>query len=282
MNKILIKYKFRFSLVLVLSLILFLSFENKVKTIDVNECAIVNNVFENGERLVYKLYYNLGFIWIPAGEVVFNVKENSNSYEMTAAGKTYKSYEKIFKVNDYYYSNVDKETLFPKSFVRIIEEGNYLLYDSISFDQKRNIVMSFHGKTKEEAKPKIHKVNECMQDMVSNIYYMRNLNTDNLNKGDKISVKMFFDKEVFPIDIVYSGKEEKDIKDLGIFRTLKLRPDVVAGNVFKEGDKMTLWVSDDSNKLPLLIESPVSVGSVKAVLKSYSGLKYKLDSEIID
>ena len=282
MNQALRRIKIRFLFTLVLSVVLFLSFENTSKTIVVNDCEITNNVFANGEKLVYKLYYNLGIIWIPAGEVVFTIKENSKSYEMTAIGKTYKNYEKIFKVNDYFYSNVDRETLFPKNFVRIIEEGNYKLYDSIYFDQKRNIVMSFNGKTKEEARPKIHRVGECMQDMVSNIYYMRNLNTDNIKKGDKIAIKMFFDKEVFPIDIVYNGKEKKDIKDLGTFRTIKIQPNVVAGNVFRDGDKMTLWISDDANKLPLLIESPVSVGNVKAVLKSYTGLKHRLDSEIID
>ena len=63
---------------------------------------------------------------------------------------------------------------------------------------------------------------------------------------------------------------------------MRIYPDVVAGNVFKDGNQMTLWVSDDANKLPLLIESPISVGSVKAVLKSYKGLKYNLDSEIYD
>ncbi len=282
MNHTIFRFKIPFFFILLFSFGLFLSFERTVKTTEINNCSITNNVFENGEKLVYKLYYNLGIIWLPAGEVIFTVEENGNNYELKAIGKTYKSYEKIFKVNDYYYSNVNKKTLFPNNFVRIVEEGNYRLYDSISFDQKRNIAMSFHGKTKEEAKPKVHQIGQCMQDMVSNIYYMRNLNTDNMKKGDKIAVKMFFDKEVFPIDIVYSGKENKEIKDIGKFRTVKIYPDVVAGNVFKEGDKMTLWISDDANKIPLLIESPVSIGSVKAVLKSYKGLKHELSSEITD
>jgi hypothetical protein len=49
---------------------------------------------------------------------------------------------------------------------------------------------------------------------------------------------------------------------------------VIAGNVFKDDAKMTVWVSDDQNRIPVLIESPVSVGSVKMVLKEYWGLKY--------
>ena len=32
---------------------------------------VVNNAFQNGEELVYKIYYNLNFVWIPAGEVTF-------------------------------------------------------------------------------------------------------------------------------------------------------------------------------------------------------------------
>jgi hypothetical protein len=261
-------------------MLILLSFNRTAKTVISDDCSISNSVFQHGEKLVYKLYYNWGLIWIPAGEVIFTVKESDHTYEMKAIGKTYKSYESIFKVNDYFYSKVDKKTLFPKNFVRIVEEGNYRLYDSISFDQARNIAVSYHGKTKESAKPQIHVVNQCMQDMVSNIYYMRNFHTDDMNKGDKFAVKMFFDKEVFPINVRYDGKEKKDIKELGKFNTIRIIPDLVEGNVFKKGDYMKLWVSDDKNKIPLLIESPVSVGSLKAVLKSHSGLRYTLDSKI--
>ncbi len=245
-----------------------------------DQCGIVNSTFQGGEKLVYKLYYQLGFIWIPAGEVIFTVKDVGSAYEMRALGKTYSTYESIFKVNDYFYSKVDKETMLPRNFVRIVEEGKYRLYDSVSFDQKRNVAMTYHGKTKETAKPQFHKLNNCMQDIVSNMYSVRNIQTSNLKKGDQIELDMFFDKAVFPLNIQFGGKETKDIKGLGGFKTIKMTPDLVGGNVFKDGDKMTLWVSDDLNKIPLLIESPVSVGSIKAVLKSYSGLKYDLSSKI--
>ena len=39
---------------------------------------------------------------------------------------------------------------------------------------------------------------------------------------------------------------------------------------------MNIWVTNDGNKLPVLIESPLSVGSAKAVLKSYKGLRHHL------
>nr|HRO73131.1 DUF3108 domain-containing protein [Saprospiraceae bacterium] len=73
---------------------------------------------------------------------------------------------------------------------------------------------------------------------------------------------------------------KKQIKDLGKFNTVRINPEVVSGNVFKKGDKMQIWVSDDDNRIPLQLESSVSVGSVRMVLKSYKGLKYPLSSKV--
>ena len=258
----------------------FLSFTFSTKAVNPYQCDTENVSFAGGEKLVYKLYYNLGLLWIPAGEVTFTVRENKENYELKAIGKTYKTYESIFKVNDYFYSKIDKKTLLPQNFVRIVHEGNYTLYDSIRFDQKNNLAFTYHGKSKSEAKSSVHKFNTCMQDMMSNLYYMRNIDLSEMKKGDKIGTKMFFDKEVFPINIGYDGQEVKNIKDLGDFKTLRIVPDVVEGSVFKKGDHMTIWVSDDSNRIPLLIESPITVGSVKAVLKSHAGLRHKLDASI--
>jgi hypothetical protein len=109
---------------------------------------------------------------------------------------------------------------------------------------------------------------------------LRNVEMAQFKKGDAIKTKMVFDKEIHPIKITYSGKEKKEIKGMGSFNTLRFHPEVVAGNVFKKGDQMTVWVSDDDNKLPLMIESPVSVGSVKVVLKNYKGIKHELLSKI--
>lgn len=242
-------------------------------------CSTANNTFGNGEVLTYKVYYNLGLIWIPAGEVEFSVKENTDTYEMKAIGKTYSSYESIFKVNDYFYTKVDKETLLPTNFVRIVEEGNYRLYDSISFQQDKNMAFSYHGKTKNSTTAHLHKWDGCMQDLVSNLYKLRTTDYSNFKKGDNMNIQILFDKEVFPIGVAMGGKEKKHIKGLGKFNTIALKPEVVVGNVFKKGNKMSVWISDDGNKIPLMVESPIAVGSLKMVLKSYKGLRYPLSSK---
>jgi hypothetical protein len=268
------------SLMLLTGYFVFSAFEAAPLPMATESCSMANTAFKAGEKLVYKMYYNWGIIWVPAGEVNFEVTESKDHYEIKAVGQTYKSYENIFKVNDYFYTRVDKKTLLPAGFVRRVEEGNYRAYDSIYFDQARNMAISFNGKTKESTKSQVFRFDDCMQDLISNIYFLRNMDTKVFSGNAKLEIKLFFDKEVYPVSMRYEGKENKEIKQLGHFKTLKIVPDLIAGNVFKKGDNMTLWVSDDNNHIPLMIESPVSVGSVKAVLKSYSGLKHGLDSEI--
>ncbi|MDF1694899.1 MAG: DUF3108 domain-containing protein [Saprospiraceae bacterium] len=239
-----------------------------------NPCIIENTSFEGGEELVYRVYYNWKIVWIPAGEVRFRVQDKGDVYLLEAVGKSYTSYDNFFRVNDYYATTVDKETLKPLTFVRYIEEGNYRKYDSLSFEQNVGLVQSYNGKTKATAKHKEFEIDSCALDLLSVMYTLRNTNVDAYQPGEFLDIIMFIDEERYPIHVVYEERESKKIKGLGKYSTLKIKPELVVGNVFKKGDVMNIWVSDDENKIPLLIESPISIGSVKAVLKSYSGLRH--------
>lgn len=44
--------------------------------------------FQHGEQLTYKIYYNLNFIWVPAGEVTFRVLDEGTQYHYQAKGTT--------------------------------------------------------------------------------------------------------------------------------------------------------------------------------------------------
>ena len=110
--------------------------------------------------------------------------------------------------------------------------------------------------------------------MISVLYYMRNVNFDQLHIGESMPIDVFLE-EKYPLSVRVLGKnEEKRIKGLGEQQTHVFSPEVVAGEVFSEGTQMTIWVSADENKIPLMIESPVRIGKVKAVLQEYKGLRY--------
>ena len=59
-----------------------------------------------------------------------------------------------------------------------------------------------------------------------------------------------------------------------------IQPELIAGEVFDEDSYMTIYVSADDNRLPLVIESPLIVGKMKAVLYDFKGLKYDLDAKL--
>ncbi len=245
-------------------------------------CRSENVAFQAGEEIVYKMYYNWNFVWLSAGEVVFSVRDNGTTYHISAHGQTYKSYEWFYRVRDKYDTYIDKETLLPLVSIRDIQEGGYRLYDRVEFDHKAGKAVSLRGKTKESAKKTVYDIDSCMHDLLSIVYFCRNIPFDQIPKDYEIPIKIFMDKEVWPLQVHYRGKEAaKKIKGQGKFKAIHFTPDVIEGGYyFGEGTNMHIWVSDDANRIPLMIESPVSVGSVKAVLKSYKGLRYDMDARI--
>ncbi|MEM1319060.1 MAG: DUF3108 domain-containing protein [Bacteroidota bacterium] len=250
-------------------------------TVNTEPCFMENTAFEVGEQITYKLYYNWNFIWLSAGEVVFTVAEDGSQYHLSAAGRTYKTYEWFFKVRDYYDTYIDKESLLPQLSIRNVHEGKYRLYDKVSFEQEKKKAVSMRGKTKEKTVRSEYNIDECMHDVLSIIYYTRNINFQGYESGQNFPIKIFMDKEVWPLKVHYKGRvPNKKIKGRGRFNTLQFSPEVIAGTVFKKGTEMNVYVSDDQNRIPLMIESPVSVGSVKAVLKNYEGLKHPMEAKI--
>ncbi len=242
--------------------------------------TVINNAFQNGEQLVYKIFYNLNFVWIPAGEVTFHVTDEGSRYHFSAEGKTYSSYEWFYKAYNKLDSYVDKSTFLPQTSIRWVAENRYKLYDKVHFDQKARLANFERGDTKDEVKLRgSMKLEDAMHDMLSAVYYSRTIDYAKAKTGQDFPMKVFLDESTYSLRYRYMGVEEKKIHNLGKYSTIKIVPQLVAGNVFSENSQMKIWATNDDNRLPLMIESPVSVGSVKVVLKSYSGLKHPLSSK---
>jgi hypothetical protein len=88
---------------------------------------------------------------------------------------------------------------------------------------------------------------------------------------------MFLDNQVYNLYIRYLGKEVIKTK-YGKFRAIKFKPLLIKGTIFEGGEKMTVWVSDDPNHIPLHVESPISVGSVKVDMLDFRNRRSPLSS----
>jgi hypothetical protein len=77
----------------------------------------------------------------------------------------------------------------------------------------------------------------------------------------------------------FLGYEDIDTK-FGIVPTMIFRPLVQSGRVFKEEESLTVWISNDDNKLPIRIKASLAVGSIKADLDAFKGLKYSFKVKV--
>jgi hypothetical protein len=237
-------------------------------------CGLKNFAYQSGEKLTYKVYYNVSFMYVGAGEVTFQTDlEQLNGqtvYHITGDGHTYHSYDWIFKVRDRYETFIDTATMLPLRFIRKVNEGDYHKYNLVSFDHSRHTATSLKG---------TYQVPDCIQDVLSAVYYARNINFRKYQPGDKIPFSMFLDDEVYHIYIRYLGKEAVATR-YGKFHAIKFSPLLIKGTIFEGGEKMTVWVSDDQNRIPLRINSPITVGSIKVDLIGYQNLRNPFSSLI--
>lgn len=237
-------------------------------------CGISNKCIKAGEQLNFRVYYNLNFVWVPAGEANFTTTQETwngrQVFHITGDGRTYKSYDWIFRVRDKYETFLDTETLLPYKFIRNVDEGGHKFTNHVVFDQAQGKAVSG---TKNFTVPK------CVQDVLSAIYYARNINYNSYKAGAKIPFSMFLDDQVYNLYIRYLGKEKIKTK-YGTFNAIKISPLLIKGTIFEGGEKMAVWVSDDENHIPLRVDSPILVGSIKVDMMGYSNLKYPLSALI--
>ena len=59
------------------------------------------------------------------------------------------------------------------------------------------------------------------------------------------------------------------------------QPLLIKGKVFEGGEKMTIWITDDSNHIPVRVETSLTVGSIKMDLMHYKNLKHPLTSLVV-
>jgi hypothetical protein len=235
-------------------------------------CGIRNTSFKEGEEVSYTVYYALAGIYVPAARAVFTNKiETLNGrpvYHIVGDGRTLPSYEWISKVRDRYESYIDTATMQSLKFVRDVKEGTYKKYENVTFNRSANTAVNSDG---------VFKVPDCVHDVVSAMYFARNLDFSKYKTGDKIPFSMFIDNETYELYLRYLGKETIRTR-FGRFKTIKFKPLLVEGTVFKGGEQMTVWVSDDPNRIPVRVESPIVFGSVKIDMMSYKNLRHPLTS----
>ncbi|HET9570427.1 MAG TPA: DUF3108 domain-containing protein [Bacteroidales bacterium] len=246
-------------------------------------CSVNNDLLVPGERLDYQLYYNVGFVWIPAGTCEFRVRNalynKKPAYQLSAQGKSHKSFDVFYRVRDTLISYVDTQTLTPFRAIKYTHEDNWNGIDDFTFRKVNgdwNITTRL--KRKHGWKPPEESVStRCGFDIVTSIYRLRCFaSADMYVKGKRLDIPVRLDDGEYMVHLTYLGKERVKLFGDGYYNAHTFTLSMIEGNIFKRGDLLKMWISDDKNRIPLLIESPIRVGFVKALFRGGENTKYPI------
>ncbi len=244
-----------------------------ISFIALNTTAQSHQAYDGGEWFKFRIHYgmfNASYATLEVKETTF---KNKPVFHVIGKGKSTGLLHLFFKVDDNYESFINKENGAPLRFIRQIDEGGHTRDIQIDFDHNSKTAYVFNRKhNTRDTFP----IQENVHDMLSSFYYLRNnLDVDNLAPGEMMTLNLFFGDESHDFKLKFLGREVVKTK-LGNIAALKFKPYVLAGRVFKEKESLTIWVSDDKNRIPVKIKADLAVGSLDADIDAFKGLKHPL------
>ena len=261
-------------IILILALILMtaLSIQAQDTTKTINFRNIPNNAFKAGEKLDFDINY--GFI--NAGTATMYVEPNTSNlngrdcYLVKLNITSSPSFEFIYKFNELYKSYLDKQGLFPWMTEQDKTEGKDYKYMKTEFVQDNQTAIITERNANSEEKKKEVKIDLYTLDEIGAFYYARTLDMSGRQPGEVTILSYLAKDEVKELKIKYLGKENVETA-AGNFRCVILQPMLKESSLASKVDDVTVWITDDENKIPVKIQMKIIIGAVKIELKSYQG-----------
>ncbi len=231
--------------------------------------------FGRGEIINYKVHYGL----LNAAEATVETGgglEQVNSrpcYKATVSGRTTGSFDFFLRIRDQWRAYIDTASILPIRAQRDIAEKNYRKRETVDFDQTKDLA-DVQDHTHNERKS-VKVANNCLE-LVSGFYYLRTLNFERMKPGDVVRMPGYFDGDNFLLEVVFKGRQVVETK-AGDIRTFKLVPKMPDNKLFKGENAISVYFSDDQNKIPVLFQAEMVVGSVKVDMYRCRGLKGRLN-----
>ncbi len=243
-------------------------------------------LYHVGEILNYRVSYKAKMF--PNTEIgtvdITTTQERNDSasfYKVQGIGRTLPTYRWFYNLEDIYTIWVDSATLRTSRFTCDNHEGDYTFESQYLYDWKNHRVDTRWRSRKRPFKEKQMTLTDESMDPVSLFFNLRSADVEKFRAGEYASLQMVLEDTIRNLRYRYIGREIKKIRNMGKFNTLKFECELgtTEGYSFTDGTIFTIWISDDRNKIPLYIESPVKIGSIQAYISGYKGLKYPLTSK---
>lgn len=258
-------------------LFLYGSFTQKV----MSQCVRGELPFLVGETIEYDAVYNWGFIWLEAAHVSFSVKdtifEEKQQFHFVSTGISLPEYDWVFKVRDTFESIAGTDSLTPYYYNRKTNEGGYKVNNTLRYNYATSSITTKVWNSDKGGNSHSIPIKPCGSDLLNAVYRVRSLDFSKYKKHDKIPLRIIVDGDWYDLYIRYLGIEILNLRTGEVYECHKLKPLLVEGTIFSGGEDMTVWVTNDANKIPVMVEAKILIGSVKAIYKSSTKLKQEIN-----
>ncbi|MDY2587999.1 DUF3108 domain-containing protein [Winogradskyella aquimaris] len=240
-----------------------------------------NNAIAFGEKLVFSASYNMSGLLTDIAQVTMETSEvktsKSTLMRLKCTAATYKKFDNFFKIRDLYESYVNPKTLTPYLYKRDISEGGYYKFMQYKYNHKTKLVQSLKRKKRKDGKTwdenKNVKIGAATKDIVSTLYYIRNLDIHKASPGDQQDFTILFDNKETTITLKYIGKETIST-NIGSKACYKLAISIKGSDILKGNNSNLLWLTADENKIPVYAKFKIAIGNGELKIQSATGLKH--------
>lgn len=248
------------------------------------QCEIKQQAFQEGEVLNYEMYFKYGIINTNAGKLSLSLSKDSYKGKGNLKAQfligTEGMANKFFAVQDTL-SSYMTNSLVPVAYVKKAHEGDYFTDEVITYSYNKANEVDIHAVQSRNYKFRFDeqlKSQSCVYDLVSIIYFARTLDYENMKDGDTKLINFVSGKKLGTAEVeLISSKKIKDNKskrhdcwEVAIY----FAPDDENGKKDKSKDFMKVYVSKDSNRVPISIETKLKkMGTIKGFFVSASGLR---------
>lgn len=246
--------------------------------------------FAPGEELTYTAGYTSTMLTTDVATVTFRVSDDRidgvPSYRIWARGVTRPFFSVFFKMDDVYQTWIDTATLKPLVATSEIQEGKYRYRSRQTFNWKAGLVYTY-GKNLKKGyeRGRTMAIGETDFDPVGHFFHLRNLaSIGTMKKGETGQINLVMIDTIRTIRYAFEGREIIDAPTVGRVRCMKFKCQLATGDAqsFKEGSDFLIWISDDENRIPIYLETPIRVGRVQATLTGWKNLAHPFSSRLTE
>lgn len=211
-----------------------------------------------------RLEYDLTWAGIKAGTASLEVVNDGNKIKIISTAQSAKWVSVFYKVDDRVESTLIRNPSLPfvgqpLNYRLKLREGRRRSDKEAFFDLNNTKVTYINHLKKEEKK---FDVPTFVFDPISGFYYLRTLQ---LEVGKPVYVTIFDDKKVWNVEVQVLRKESIKIP-IGKFDTIVVKPLMQSEGIFYRKGDIHIWLTDDKRRIPVMVKTKVSIGSITATL----------------